>query len=153
MGLHKITKAIMGVLGIVGLIVAGIVATLDGDGLKQEIKAVGIQATEVPQSISILVFIAYIVLIVSIVLVVMFVLKGLFAGNAKNTLMAIGAFLLVIAVSYLLASGEETPLRDGQTLSANGAKWVSAGLNAFYILAVVAVLAMLSGGLKKLIKG
>lgn len=153
MGLHKITKIIMGILGVVGLIVAGIVATLDGEGLKQEVKAVGIEAVEMPQSIDILVLIAYIVLIVSIVLVVIFVLKGLFSGNAKNTLLGLGAFLIVVAISYLLASGVETPLRDGKTLSANGARWVSAGLNAFYILAVLAIVAMLGGGLKKLIKG
>lgn len=153
MGLHKITKAIMGLLGVVGLVVAGIVATLDGEGLKSEMKAVGIEALEMPKSIDILVLIAYIVLIISVVLVVLFVLKGLGSGNAKNTLIGLGAFLLVVAISYLLASGDETPLRDGKTLSANGARWVSAGLNAFYILAVLALVSMLGGGLKKLIKG
>jgi hypothetical protein len=111
MGLHKITKAIMGILGIAGLI------------------------------------------FVCVFLVVVFVLKGLFSGNAKNTLIGLGSFLIVVAISYLLASGVETPMRDGQTLSANGARWVSAGLNAFYILAVLAIVAMVGGGLKKLIKG
>ncbi len=153
MGLHKITKVIMGILGVLGLIFAGIVATLDGEGLKQEVKAVGIQAVEVPQSINILVLISYIVLAVCVFLVVIFVLKGLAGGNAKNTLIGLGAFLIVIAISYLLASGEETPMRDGKILSANGARWVSAGLNAFYILAIGAIVTMLGGGLKKLIKG
>lgn len=153
MGLHKITKVIMGILGVAGLIFAGIVATVDGEGLKQEVKDAGIQAVEIPQSINMLVIISYIVLAVCIFLVVIFVLKGLFSGNAKNTLIGLGAFLLVIAISYLLASGVETPMRDGKILSANGAKWVSAGLNAFYILAILAIVAMVGGGLKKLIKG
>jgi len=153
MGLHKITKVIMGVLGVAGLIFAGIVATLDGEGLKQQVKDSGIQNVEVPSSINFLVLISYIVLAVCVFLVVIFVLKGLFSGNAKNTLIGLGAFLIVVAISYLLASGVETPMRDGKILSANGARWVSAGLNAFYILAILAIVAMVGGGLRKLIKG
>ena len=153
MGLHKITKIVMGILGLVGLILAGAVATVDEESLKSEIKAVGIQAVEVPSSINILILIAQIVLVICVVLVVLFVIKGLLNGNAKNTLIGLGVFLLVVAVSYLLASGEETPLREGGVLSASGSRWVSAGLNTFYILAVLAIVAMVGGGVKKLIKG
>jgi len=153
MGLHKITKVIMGILGVAGLIFAGIVATLDGEGLKQQVKDLGIQNVEIPSSINAIALISYIVLAICVFLVVIFVIKGLFSGNAKNTLIGLGAFLIVIAISYLLASGVETPMRDGKILSANGARWVSAGLNAFYILAILAIVAMLGGGLKKLIKG
>lgn len=154
MGLHKITKIVMGILGLVGLILAGAVATVDEDSLKSEIKAVGIQAVEVPSSINMLILIAQIVLVICVVLVVLFVIKGLLnGGNARNTVIGLGVFLLVIAISYLLASGEATPLREGGTLSASGSRWVSAGLNAFYILAVLAIVTMVGGGLKKLIKG
>jgi len=111
-----------------------------------------VNAMEVPQSISFLMLIAYIVLGLILVLVVIFVLKGLFSGNAKNTLIGIGAFLLVIAISYFTASGVETPMKDGEVLSANGAKWVGAGINAFYILAVTAIGLMLFSGAKKLVK-
>ena len=101
-----------------------------------------------------LILIAQIVLVICVVLVVLFVIKGLLnGGNARNTVIGLGVFLFVVAISYLLASGEATPLREGGTLSASGSRWVSAGLNAFYILAVLAIVTMVGGGLKKLIKG
>lgn len=154
MGLHKITKIVMGVLGLIGLILAGVVATVDGESLKNEIKAVGIQEVEIPSSINVLIFIAQIVLVICVLLVVLFVIKGLLnGGNTKNTLIGLGAFVLIVAISYLLASGEATQLRDGNMLSASSARWVSAGLNTFYILAILAIAAMVGGGLKKLIKG
>lgn len=153
MGLHKILKILVGVLGVIALVIAGVVASLDSEGLQEELKAVGsITAMDVPSSIIYLMYIAYAVLILILVLVVIFVLKGLFSGNAKNTLIGIGAFLLVIAISYFAASGVETPMKDGKVLSANGAKWVGAGINAFYILASIAIGLMLFSGVKKLIK-
>lgn len=154
MGLHKIMKVLMAILGVAGLVLSIVIfSTLDDEALKDEVKAVGIQAMEVPQTINWIMMIAYVVLAISIVLVVIFVLKGLASGNAKNTLIGVGAFLLVIAISYLLASGVETPLKDGKVLSANGSRWVSAGLNAFFILAAVAIGSMLFGGVRKMIKG
>lgn len=155
MGLHKIIKYLMIGIGIVSLVIAGIVATLPAEELKNELKAVGIEAFEVPASIDWMTLITFIVLGISIVLVLVFVLKGLFTGNAKNTLIGLGAFLLVVAVSYLLADGGDAPipLKDGKFLSVNGSRWVSAGLNAFYILAIAAVGSMLFGGVRKLIKG
>ncbi len=152
MGLHKILKIIVAVLGIVALIFAGIVWTLDGEGLKEELKLVGISKMEIPSSINNLMLIAYIVLGLILILLIIFVLKGLFSGNAKNTLIGVGAFLFVIAISYFTASGVETPMKDGEVLSANGAKWIGAGINAFYILAITAIGLMLFSGAKKLVK-
>lgn len=154
MGLHKIMKVLMAILGVAGLVLSIVIfSTLDDEALKDEVKAVGIQGMEVPSSISWIMMIAYVVLAISVVLVLIFVLKGLASGNAKNTLIGVGTFLLVIAISYLLASGVETPLKDGEVLSATGSRWVSAGLNAFFILAVVAVGSMLFGGVRKMLKG
>lgn len=154
MGLHKILKIVVGVLGVVALIIAGVVASLDSEGLQEELKAAGgnVNAIDVPSSISYLMLIAYVVLALILVLVIIFVLKGLASGNAKNTLIGVGAFLVVIAISYLLASGVETPMKDGEVLSANGARWVGAGINAFYILASIAIGLMLFSGAKKLVK-
>jgi len=155
MGLHKILKIVVGILGVVALVIAGVVTTLDSEGLQEELKAVGgnVNAIEVPSSISYLMIIAYIVLALILVLVIIFVLKGLASGgNAKNTLIGVGAFLVVIAISYFLASGVETPMKDGEVLSANGARWVGAGINAFYILAATAIGLMLFSGAKKLVK-
>ena len=154
MGLHKIFKIVVGVLGVISLVIAGIVATLDSEALQLELKALdgNVNGMVVPQSISYLMLIAYIVLALILVIVIIFVIKGLASGNAKNTLIGVGAFLLVIAISYFLADGVETPMKDGEILSANGAKWVGAGINAFYILAATAIGIMLFSGAKKLIK-
>jgi len=154
MGLHKILKIVVGILGVVALVIAGVVASLDSAGLQEELKAAGgdVTAIDVPSSISYLMLIAYVVLALILVLVIIFVLKGLASGNAKNTLIGVGAFLIVIAISYLMASGVETPMKDGEVLSANGARWVGAGINAFYILAATAIGLMLFSGAKKLVK-
>jgi hypothetical protein len=73
------------------------------------------------------------------------------AGDIKKTLIVVGAFLAIVIISYVLAEGVETEMRDGEILSANGSKWVSAGLYVFYILGVVAIGSMVLSGVKKLI--
>jgi hypothetical protein len=45
----------------------------------------------------------------------------------------------------------ETPLKDGEVLSASGSRWVGAGIRTFYILAVVAILSMAFSGVKKIL--
>jgi hypothetical protein len=55
-------------------------------------------------------------------------------------------------LSFLLSEGVETPMKDGEVLSAAGSRWVGAGLRTFYILAVVAIGAMLYSGVKRFFK-
>jgi tellurite resistance protein TehA-like permease len=100
------------------------------------------------------IYIAYIIFAIALVFVIVFVLKNLFsnAASLKSTLIALGAFAAVIVISYVLASGKETAMRDGEVLSAAGSRWVETGIYAFYILAVVAVGAMVFSGVKKLAK-
>ena len=142
MGLHKILKLIVGIVGIVALVVAGMIwanneAIVGGDS---------------QNLVDIMILLAWVVIGIAIVLVAIFVLKGLFSGNAKNTLIGAGAFLLVIAISFFAASGaEEVAMKDGEMLSASGSQWVSAGINAFFILAAVAIVLMLISGAKKLV--
>ena len=83
-----------------------------------------------------------------------FVIKNLFTSGSslKGTLIGLGAFLAVVVISFLLASGEETPMRDGEVLSASASRWVETGIYAFYLLALIAVGAMVFSGVKKLAK-
>lgn len=98
--------------------------------------------------------IAYAVLGIVILLVLLFVIKGLFAGDIKKTLMTVGAFAVVIIISYVISSGSDLnlqPFNDkGLGITEAISKNVGAGLNAFYILAVLAIGSMLLGGVKKL---
>lgn len=142
MGLHKILKVIVAIIGIAALVVAGMVwANNDA-----------IDAGESQNLVDIMMLLAWVVIGIALILVVIFVLKGLFSGNAKNTLIGAGAFLLVIAISFFAASGaEEVAMKDGEILSATNSQWVSAGINAFFILAAIAILLMLGSGAKKLV--
>lgn len=141
MALHKILKIVVALIGVVGLILAGMVWA-ENDAIK-----VG----ESQGLVDAMMTITWIVVAIALVLVVIFVLKGLFTGNAKNTLIAIGAFVLVLAISYITASGEETVLKDGTILSETGSKMVTAGITAFFILAAVAIILMVGSGAKKIL--
>lgn len=72
-------------------------------------------------------------------------------GGLKKTLIGIGVFALIVVVAFFMSTGVETPMKDGEVLSASGSKWVGAGLRVFYILAIVAVGLMLTSGIKKII--
>ena len=67
-------------------------------------------------------------------------------------MMGIGAFLFVILIAFLFSSGVETPMKDGEVLSASGARWVETGIRTFYFLTVIAIGAMVFSSVKKLIK-
>jgi hypothetical protein len=96
-------------------------------------------------------YLAYAILLICIGFVLVFVIKGLFSGNVKNTLIGLGSFVVILVVSFLLSEGQETALRDGEVLSEYGSRWVSAGLTMFYILVVVAILAIVASNVKGLI--
>ena len=64
--------------------------------------------------------------------------------SLRSTLKTVGIFLVLFLICYfVLARGEETPLRDGKMLSAAGSKLISAALFMFYSLIAIASGAML----------
>lgn len=142
MGLHKILKIVAFILGVAGMIF-WVLLVAKGD---EVVKSTG-------EGVDPLIYIAYITLAIVLLFVVIYVLKGIFTGNLKKTLLSIGAFLAIVIVSYMMSSGsvEGLPLLDGEPISESGSKWVSTGLNAFYILAIGAISAMTLSGIKKLI--
>lgn len=137
MGLHKILKIVALVLALVGIIfgimiISGNVAQIDN-----------------------MMYVAYAVFIIALIFVVLFTIKNIFSNpeTLKGTLMGVGAFAVVALLCYfVLANGVETPLRDGEVLSANGSKLVGAGLYMFYALVIIACGTMLFSGIKKMIK-
>lgn len=84
-------------------------------------------------------------------------LIAVFAGLAKNPsgLKSVGigivAFLVILGISYGVAEGTQVEMKDGDILTANESKWVGAGLYMFYILAIIAVGAMITAGIKKIV--
>ena len=145
MTLHKILKYIALVIGVIGLILWGRVLMAGDDAIEN---SADVQASVVTPFL----YVAYLVFAIIVLLVLFYVIKGLFAGNIKRTLMAVGAFILVVVIAYLLTDGVETQLSDGTMLSANANHWVGAGLVTFYMLAGIAILLMVVSGIRKLIK-
>jgi cytochrome b561 len=105
--------------------------------------------------VSSLLYVAYTVLVVIIGFVLYFTFKNIASDKTLlvSTLKTSGIFLLTALVCYfVLSSGEETPLRDGNMLSAVGSKLVSAGLFMFYVLILAATVIMTVFGVKNMKK-
>ena len=105
-------------------------------------------------TVSPLVELARIVLLITISVTLIFTFLGLFSDSAKlkKAALSVGMFLVVIAISYVLSDGVETPLKDGDVLSASASKWVGTGIRTFYILALIAISLMFFSGVTKIIK-
>lgn len=146
--MHKILKIVLLIVGVLSIVfLARIVGT--GDEEVQALAADGSTSLLEP-----MLWIAYITLGITLILVLLFVFVNLFTNTAtlKNTLVSVGAFLVVGLIAYFTASGVETQMQDGKMLSASGSKWVGTGLYMFYFLAVIAAGTMLITGIKKMIK-
>ncbi len=140
MALHKILKIVALLLSVAGIIFLAMIIA-KGD---VEVAATG-------DGVDGFLYVAYITFAITLLFVLFFVLKGIFEGNIKSTLLSVGAFFLVFVISYVLADG--TPMTVGEeVLSASGSKWVDTGLYAFYIMAILAVGAMVFSGIKKVTK-
>ena len=145
MNSQKILTIIAGVVGVISIF---LLIRIIGAG-DEAIKA-GEDGSVEP-----LMYVAWIVFAISIALVLLFTLKNIFTNPAtlKSTLTSLGAFALIGAICYFVfANGVETPMRDGEVLSASGSQLVGAGLYMFYALALIAVGAILFTGVKKMIK-
>ena len=93
---------------------------------------------------------AYVVLFIIVSSVLYFGIKNMIGNksNLMNTLKGIGSFLALFIVCFLLASGEETLMREGKILSATSSKFIGAALFMFYSLIIIASGAMLFFGFK-----
>ena len=93
---------------------------------------------------------AYVVLFIIVSSVLYFGIKNMIGNksNLMNTLKGIGSFLALFLVCFLIASGEETLMREGKILSATSSKFIGAALFMFYSLILIASGAMLFFGFK-----
>ena len=142
MGLYKIFKIVAMLLGFAGLIFWFLLISKGDDA----VKATG-------AGVAPLLYIAYVIMAIVLGLVTVFVLKGVMSGDVTKTLISVGAFLAVLLISYVMASGSIEGLTpaDKSEVTESTSKWVGTGLIAFYILAVVAVTTMAFSGVKKVI--
>ena len=148
MNIQTIVKIISAVFGLLGVI---FLFRIIGAG-DEEIKMAA--STGDFAVVSPLVSLAIAILAITVTITVVFSLLNLASSGQKlkKSLIFIGCFILVTGIAYAVSNGVETPMKDGEMLSASGSRWVGTGIRMFYILATVAILSMILSGAKKLLK-
>ena len=139
----KIISAVFGLLGVVFLF--RIIGTGD-----EEIKMAASMGDF--GTVSPLVSLSIAILMIAVVVTVLFSLLNLASSSQKlkKSLLFIGCFAVVLGIAFAASEGVETPLKDGEMLSASGSRWVGTGIRMFYILATLAILSMIVSGAKKI---
>ena len=110
-----------------------------------------IQTLDMLQGIDYILIVAYLMMTLIVSSVLFYTLKKVISDkdSLRSALKILGAFLVLFLICYfVLARGEETPLRDGKMLSAVGSKLISAALFMFYSLILIASGSMLWFGIK-----
>ncbi|MEL4307237.1 hypothetical protein [Joostella sp. CR20] len=138
--MYKIAKILAIILSVIGFVLwVMIVQSDDNEGVVSLMISLGLWLT---------VIIAGITLVLSLI--------GLASDGEKlkKSLISVGAFAIILLVSYfVLATGKDVDLNDmanrGIEATEGTVKTVGAGLWSFYLLAAVAVVAMVVGGFKK----
>jgi hypothetical protein len=148
MNIQKITTYSCGALGILGVLFLSMIIGKGDDAIEMS----AMQGDY--GSVSYIILLAQLILGIAVSISLFFSIKNLASDkqNLKKSMMGIGAFLLVILIAFLFSSGVETPMKDGEVLSASGARWVETGIRTFYFLTVIAIGAMVFSSVKKLIK-
>lgn len=144
--MKKILTILLGIVGILSIIFLAMIISTGDEAIK---------AGESSGTVNTFMYIGYVILFLTLAFVVVFSLKNIFSNSEtlKSTLKGFGAFALLAAISYFgFAKGVETPLKDGDMLSAGGSQLLGAGLYLFYFLLAIAGLSMLFFGIKKMIK-
>ncbi len=147
MNIQTIVKTISAVFGLLGAI---FLFRIIGAG-DEEIKMAASMGDF--GTVSPLVSLAIAILSITVIVTVLFSLLSLASSpeKLKKSLVFIGCFLLVTGIAYAISSGVETPMKDGEMLSASGSRWVETGLRMFYILATLAILSMVFSGARKIL--
>ena len=145
MNLNKIVKIIVAIIGVVALFFLARILMLGDDAIANDASNQGV--------VSSFIMLAVIVLVATAAVTVLFTLINLIThpNKLKEAIISIVIFGVIIAIAYFMSTGVEQELGDGKMLSASGSKWVETGIRTFYFLVVIALGAMLWGGVKKVL--
>jgi NADH:ubiquinone oxidoreductase subunit 6 (subunit J) len=148
MNLQNIIKIVSGLLGVLGSVLLIRIMSLGDDQIKMD-ASMGDYS-----SISPLINLALFILAIAVVVTLIFSIITLASDSKKlkKSLIASGLFLMVIAISYGVSEGVETPMKDDKILSASGSRLVGTGIVSFYILTVIAFGSMMFSSIKRIIK-
>ena len=146
MDLQKLLKIVAIVIGVISIFFLGRILSAGDEAIK---------AGESGGTVNVFMYVSYTVLAIAVLIVLAFTILNLVSNTSgfKNTLIGIGAFVVLSLLCYFgFANGVETPLKDGNMLTANGSRLIGAGLYLFYFLALIAGGIMLGFGIKKMVK-
>jgi hypothetical protein len=104
--------------------------------------------------ISPMITLSIVVLLIAIAFVLYYTVKNLASQKGtelKKTFIGVGAFLAVMVISFIVADSEPLTV-GGEEFSSTTSRLVSTGLNAFYILALVAIGLMFFTGYNRIKK-
>jgi len=148
MKLENIIKIVCVILGLLGVIFLFRIIAASDDDIKMAASMGDFDL------ISPLISLGFFVFYLTVAVTIIFSLINLSSnpGKLKKALIFIGFLIIVIGIAYASSSGVETPLKDGQFLSASRSRWVGTGIRVFYILASVALLSMIAFGARNIIK-
>ena len=148
MNIQKITTYVSALLGLLGLIFLILIISKGDDSIEMD----AMQGDY--GSVSSIILLAQVILALAVATTLFFSLKNLFSdkANLKKSMITIAAFLSVFLIAFLLSSGEETPTKDGEFISAFEAKLVETGIRTFYFLTLIAIGSMFYSSVKKIIK-
>lgn len=146
MDLQKLLKIVAIVTGVISIFFLGSILSAGDEAIK---------SGESGGTVNVFMYVSYAVLAIAVLIVLAFTVLNLVSNTSgfKNTLIGIGAFVVLSLLCYFgFANGVESPLKDGNMLSANGSRLIGAGLYLFYFLALIAGGIMFGFGIKKMLK-
>ncbi|WP_373073504.1 hypothetical protein [Zeaxanthinibacter enoshimensis] len=146
--MHKIVKIILVVLGVIGAV------------LWFQLPSSDVPASEAVDSgaMNFMFIITYLLLAIAVLFSLVFSLVALFSNpqSLKRTLIVVVGFLVVVGIAYGISSGTDVNIdemaRRGVATTESTVKLIGMGLNVFFLLTIIAVGAMLWGGLRKMTK-
>ena len=148
MNLQKITNISVIILAISALIVLGVIIGQGDDYIEMSAMQGNFGA------VSVMINLALLVLVVTVLMTLVFSMKNLFSEKSKlkKAGISIGSFLFIFIIAFVLSSGVETPMQDGNMLSALQSKLVEAGIRTFYLLTLIAGVIMVYFSVSKYFK-
>ena len=148
MNLQKITNISVIILAISALIVLGVIIGQGDDYIEMSAMQGNFGA------VSVMINLALLVLLVTVLMTLVFSMKNLFSEKSKlkKAGISIGSLLFIFIIAFVLSSGVETPMQDGNMLSALQSKLVEAGIRTFYLLTLIAGVIMVYFSVSKYFK-
>ncbi len=147
--MQKILKIVLAVFSLIGVVLWTQLPT-------RELSEADPAAAVNSGAMNFMFILTYILLAFAVITSLVFAFKNMFSepGNLKKILFGIGGMLLVVAISYGLASGTDVDISKmadkGIETSESTIKNIGTGLNVFFILTIIAIGAMVLPGIKRM---